>query len=202
MPRTSLIPEEQQCHRKPIVQTNSELIRAILARNDQQAFSRLVLRYERLVWASVWHVLRDYHTTQDVTQETFLKAHEHLKELREPDAVGIWLCRIARREARRTKRGGPKTLGMDDVDLPVPAPTVLIRDEYQTLIEAVGRLPEHERVVVVLRYLNNHTVAEVAHLTGRPVSTVTKQLSRAIKRLQQFLSHQRSNETISHCEKE
>jgi len=178
------------------VQTNSELIRSILAGHDHQAFSCLVLRYEKLVWASVWPVLRDYHATQDVTQETFLKAHEHLNELREPDAVGIWLCRIARREALRTKNSGVDTLRMDDVDLPVTAPTVLIT------IPAVGRLPEHQRVVVVLRYLNDHTVAEVAHLSGRPVSTVTKQLSRAIKRLQEFLSNQRPNATVSPCEKE
>ncbi len=57
-------------------------------------------------------------------------------------------------------------------------------------------------MVVVLRYLNDHTVAEVAHLSGRPVSTVTKQLSRAIKRLQEFLSNQRPNATVSPCEKE
>jgi RNA polymerase sigma-70 factor (ECF subfamily) len=47
----------------------------------------------------------------------------------------------------------------------------------------VARLPEHERLVVVLRYLNGHSVAEVAAALGRPVGTVTKQLSRAIERL-------------------
>jgi RNA polymerase sigma-70 factor (ECF subfamily) len=183
------------------VQTNCELIQAVLARNDQQAFECLVLRYERLVWTSVWQLLRDYHATQDVTQDTFLIAHKRLHELREPDAVGCWLCQIARREAVRATKNSRTMQPIDGLDPPAAGPVNSIPDDQQAMIAAIGRLPEHERVVVVLRYLNDHTIAEVAELSGRPVGTVTKQLSRAVKRLRQALVSQSSNDPSSAGEK-
>ena len=57
--------------------------------------------------------------------------------------------------------------------------------ESEELVEAVAGLPEHERQVVVLRYLHGYAVAEIAQALGRPVGTVTKQLSRAVQRLKQ-----------------
>ena len=53
----------------------------------------------------------------------------------------------------------------------------------EDLLAAVARLPEHERIVIVLRYVDGRSVAEVAAALGRPIGTVTKQLSRAIERL-------------------
>jgi RNA polymerase sigma-70 factor (ECF subfamily) len=179
------------------VQTNSELIRAVLARNDHQAFESLLLRYERLVWTTAWQILRDYHATQDVTQETFLIAHKRLHELREPDAVGVWLCRIARREAIRANQSYNAMQPIDRLEPPAAGPANEVSDEQQATIDAIARLPEHERVVVVLRYLNGHAVTEVAELTGRPLGTVTKQLSRAVKRLRQTLVRQGPSRRVS-----
>ena len=55
--------------------------------------------------------------------------------------------------------------------------------DSELLLAALARLPEHERLVVALRYLEGHSVAEIGQVLGRPVGTVTKQLSRAIQRL-------------------
>ena len=55
--------------------------------------------------------------------------------------------------------------------------------DAEDLLAAVARLPEHERIVIVLRYVDGRSVAEVAAALGRPIGTVTKQLSRAIERL-------------------
>ena len=55
--------------------------------------------------------------------------------------------------------------------------------ENEHLLTLVGRLPDHERVLVGLRFFDGHSLAEVATITGRPLGTVTKQLSRAIARL-------------------
>lgn len=170
------------------MQTNSELIEAVLADNDHHAFECLVLRYERLVWASAWQILRDYHATQDTTQETFLIAYRRLHDLRDPDAIGVWLCQIARREAVRASKSRNRARPVGELDLQTAKPANQVSDEQQAMIEAIGRLPEHQRVVVVLRYLHGHSVAEVAQLIGRPVGTVTKQLSRAVKRLQDIVS--------------
>ena len=54
-------------------------------------------------------------------------------------------------------------------------------------IAALARLPEHERLVVSLHYLESQSVARIGEVLGRPVGTVTKQLSRAIERLKRIL---------------
>ncbi len=61
-------------------------------------------------------------------------------------------------------------------------------EPFEDLVKSVGRLPEHEQEVVIFHYIDAYSVAEVAELTGRPVGTVTKQLSRAISRLREWLA--------------
>jgi RNA polymerase sigma-70 factor (ECF subfamily) len=165
------------------MRTNDELIAAILS-GESIAFAELLRRYERAAWATAWKILRDYHATQDATQNAFVEAYRRLGQLRSSAHFGLWLLRITRREALRLARRRSKahslasvrTLALSTADDP-------LTPESEDLLLAVGRLPEHERLVVALRFLDDHSVAEVARLTGRPVGTVTKQLSRAIERL-------------------
>lgn len=175
--------------------TDAELIRAAKQRTGTDAYAVLVRRYERLVWTVAWQILRDYHATQDVTQETFLKAHERLSELRSADSIGSWLATIARRQALRVASSDAKTHTSELRDV-IDDNKATTLDEYEPLLNAISRLPDHERDVTSLRYLNGHSVAEVAQLLDRPVGTVTKQLSRAIKRLSADLQSD-SPDTIS-----
>lgn len=174
------------------MQSNSETIRAVIDHNDQDAFAQLVVRYERLVWTVAWAELRDYHATQDVTQETFLIAHKRLGELRNPSSLGFWLSKIARREARRSRNRMAITHPIDGIDTPDDRSSVVVAPLDQRLLSAVAMLPEHERIVIVLRFLSGHSVGEVAAMTGRPVGTVTKQLSRAMGRLKISLAAESS----------
>jgi RNA polymerase sigma-70 factor (ECF subfamily) len=164
------------------MKSNAELIDEARLGN-RQAYGELLTRYERAVWATAWHVLRDFHASQDVTQETFLQAHRNLSELRTPDAVGPWLLRIAWRLALRVVKARRADIPISEIDVAAPRVCTELTSEQSELIGALGQLPEHERLVTVLYYLNGHPVAEVAKLTGRPVGTVTKQLSRAVGRL-------------------
>ncbi|AMV40595.1 RNA polymerase sigma factor [Planctomyces sp. SH-PL62] len=156
-------------------------------RGDRGAFAALVARHERAAWATAWRVLRDDHAAADAAQEAFLLAYRRLAGLRRPERFGVWLLRIARREAVRAarRRAREPARSLDEpgaADLAAPRRARLPADA-EALLTAVGRLPEHERVVVAMHYLDGLPVAEVARALGRPVGTVTKQLSRAIERL-------------------
>jgi RNA polymerase sigma-70 factor (ECF subfamily) len=165
------------------MRTNGELIDAILS-GEQVAFEELLRRYERAAWATAWKVLRDYHAAQDATQNAFVEAYRRLGQLRNPAYFGLWLLRITRREALRLARQRGKVHALASTsDFAVSTAGDPLTPESGELLAALGRLPEHERLVVALRFLDDHTVADVARLTGRPVGTVTKQLSRAIERL-------------------
>lgn len=173
------------------MQADAEIVRAVLG-GDGGAFAALVGRYERAVWVTARRVLRDDHAAADAGQEAFVRAFQRLGDLQRPERFGVWLLRITRREAirmaRRRAREPSRPLDDADADLPhdrgrVEGPFTRLPADADDLLAAVARLPEHERLVVVLHHLDGRPVAEVAEALGRPVGTVTKQLSRAVERL-------------------
>jgi RNA polymerase sigma-70 factor (ECF subfamily) len=169
------------------MQTDAELIDAVRGR-DHAAYAELVRRYERAAWSRAWNVLRDYHAAQDATQNAFVEAFQQLRQLRRPEHFGAWLMQITQRQALGIARRAGRTTRLEhEVEVQAADSSNPRADEWEELVAAVGGLPDQERVVVALRYLEGHCVAEIARLTGRPVGTVTKQLSRAVERLKSIL---------------
>lgn len=170
-----------------ILQTDAELVRAVLD-GDKQAFAVLVKRYERPVRAVALDVLGDYHLAADISQEAFVSAYEKLAGLRKPKAFGPWLMKITRRRALDSLRGRPKETQLETkIATAVEGPDGQLDQDKQRLLAALSKLPKSEKQVVVLRYLADNSVKEVADIVGRSVGTVTKQLSRARKHLRKML---------------
>ncbi len=166
--------------------STEELLRAT-QRGETSAFAELVRCYQRAAIITAHAVLQDFHLAQDAAQEAFLIAHQRLGQLRDAANFGPWLLRIARRRALRLSRsrnaertvaGGVDCAAAEAADWMEP---------YKEVVGQIARLPEHERIVVVMRYVEGRSVKEIADSTGRPVGTVTKQLSRAIERLRDWL---------------
>jgi RNA polymerase sigma-70 factor (ECF subfamily) len=169
------------------VQSDSELIDSVLGGNVE-AFAVLVRRYERLVRAAALRVVADRHVAEDVLQETFLAVYESLESLRNRSKFGPWLLSIARHQAVRHVRSNHRPEHcVADVTAVEHSTNGKLTDQSERLLELVERLPAHERTIIGLRHFEGHSVQEVAAITGRPLGTVTKQLSRAHKRLQHWL---------------
>jgi RNA polymerase sigma-70 factor (ECF subfamily) len=169
------------------VRTDAELVNAVLD-GEKQAFAVLVKRYERPVRAVALDVLSDYHLASDVSQDAFVKAYEQLAELRKPEAFGPWLMKIAYRYALDSARQKQKEPRLEvKATAFIESPNGQLDEEKQRLLAAVVKLPRSEKQVVMLRYLGNNSVKDVADIVGRSIGTVTKQLSRAHKRLQKIL---------------
>ena len=170
------------------VESDSELVR-IAVSGDRQAYGRLFQRHERSVLASALAVLGDYHTAQDVAQEAFVVAYAKLGTLRKRSSFGAWVRKIARREAidiRRRRRRGPAA-APSAPEVCEPSQDGCLDEQSRLLLEAVTRLPRHEQEVLTLRYFDGHSVKTISEMTGRPVGTVTMQLSRARSRLHKWL---------------
>ena len=170
------------------VRSNAELVGAVLE-GDRASFAELVRRYQRMVLATAWQALGDHHAAEDAAQEAFVAAYRKLGSLRDPARFGPWMLRIVRRTALRiAQRRRVKTEPLESAgEPPGPADADPLEEDLRRLLEAVTRLPDHERVVVMLRYMDGHSVAAIAEMTGRPLGTVTKQLSRAVARLKEAL---------------
>lgn len=169
------------------MRSTTELVIAAQS-GDREAFAELVRRYERAVVSTAWSVLQDYHTAQDAAQDSFVIAFRQLGTLRNAQTFGPWLLTLTRREAVRRSRQSPMTVSIDSIAEPAIARAVPAwTQEYEDLVRAIGRLPDHEKEVVVFHYFDGYSARKVAELTTRPVGTVTKQLSRAVGRLRRWL---------------
>ena len=163
---------------------DADLIAAVLG-GDRGAFDGLVRRYDRSARATCYSVLRDWHLARDAAQDGFVAAYTNLRLLRRPDSFGPWLLTIMRHRATRVARGerklAPLHLVADVAAMPSADPDV------DALIAAVAALPEHERATVMLRYFDGHDVSVIASMSGLPLTTVKKRLTRAHDRLRKVL---------------
>lgn len=155
---------------------------------DAEAFGQLAERYERSLLAIALAKVRNFHEAEDIVQSTLLVAFRRLGALHDGAKFGPWLMQIARSQgvesirARRIPVSVPLSgTGHHGVDAHAQ---IWIENEH--LLSLVARLPEHEGVLIGLRYFDGHSMAEIAEISGRPLGTVTKQLSRAVARLRSW----------------
>jgi RNA polymerase sigma-70 factor (ECF subfamily) len=169
------------------VQADCELIKAVLE-GKKEAFADLVSRYERTVRAIAINILGDHHSVQDAVQDAFVAGYLNLSMLRNRDSFGPWLMKIAHRCALDWANRRPKMAPLETSPASATEkPNGQLDEDSDGLLSAVVKLPEAERQVVMLRYFAEHNVKEVAEIVGRSIGTVTKQLSRAHKRLRKVL---------------
>jgi RNA polymerase sigma-70 factor (ECF subfamily) len=167
------------------MRSTPELVLAAQA-GETAAFAELVRLYERTAVVTAHAVLGDFHAAQDAAQDGLVTAYRKLGQLRDRDSFGPWMLQIVRRRAGEIRARTQPPLDLKSA-IEAPGDQRHELDTYQEVMQTISRLPEHERVVVVLHYIDGHSVTDVARLTGRPVGTVTKQLSRAIGRLKTWL---------------
>ena len=124
----------------------------------------------------------------EAAQETFVRAYFGLRELRKPGVFFAWLLGIADRVAKETCRtaGRRPTVDLEQVEPAEPA------GKQDTCIdtavaEAVAKLPDVYREVIMLRFYGGRSCAEISRDLGVPLGTVTKRLSRAYSLLREHL---------------
>lgn len=158
---------------------------------DIAAYANLVRNFERLAVMRAWNIVGDFHLAQDIAQEAFVIAFRKLHELRSPDAFSGWLSTIVRREAIRMDRKRKSSPEHNSDSLEEQPDTKLTGpdwfERHAAIVNAIQSLPDHEQDVIVLLYLEDRSTNEIASMLDRPIGTVTKQISRAIKRLQSIL---------------
>ena len=179
-----------------------QLIRKILS-GDDAAFGVLVERYRKRVHTLVWRKIGDYHYAEDIMQEAFLQAYKKLSTLKNPDQFAGWIYIIANRlcidwmrKQKRIQKQKPTMQSLEGTRLEEieessythhmseqrrTERTEYCRDLVQQLLE---KLPENERTVVTLYYLDEMPTKEIGKFLGVPVNTIASRLHRARKRLQ------------------
>lgn len=170
------------------MQRDAELV-DLAMNGNKAAYASLVRRYERAAYAVAVQVLQDGHLAEDAVQEAFLRVYGNLGSLRDGQMFGPWLLKIARNEALTfVRREATRAQSLEKaVAVSNQHQTDQLDEQSRLLLSAIMRLPEQQRCVVILRYFDGHPVRTIAQMMNRSVGTITKQLSRAHKRLRKQL---------------
>jgi RNA polymerase sigma-70 factor (ECF subfamily) len=185
---------------------DTQMLRAVLA-GDPTAYRGLVEKYQNRVYGMVYGMLRNREDARDVTQDAFVKAYNNLGSFRLESSFYTWLYRIAMnlaidlaRKQKRRKTSSfedevgtrDETGGIDEIHHQDNPRRALERKElYARIMEALDKLPDDQRQVVLLRELEGLSYKEIAEVMDIPEGTVMSRLFYARRKLQQLLAGDR-----------
>jgi RNA polymerase sigma-70 factor, ECF subfamily len=182
---------------------SNEMLVSLAKSGDVNAFVELIKRHADKVFKAAHRVTRNRQDTEDVLQESFLRAFIHMKEFQERSSFSTWLTRIAINSALmilRKKRNSSE-LSIDRTDGPAgnfenweprspwedPESCYVHRERHELLRQAIQQLPPVSRDVIELLQAKECSHQEIAQSLGISVPAVKSRLARARKALRTSL---------------
>jgi RNA polymerase sigma-70 factor (ECF subfamily) len=160
-----------------------------------EAYNLLVSRWEKRVYNYLLRITCNREDALDLTQDTFLKAYQNLRQLDDPGRFGPWLYRIAHNEAysmfrkRKPESDGeemkPESTG---TAITMGGSSVFPIELSLAVSSALERLSPEQREAVVLKIYQGFKFEEMADILACPVSTVKSRLYTAIELLKSELA--------------
>jgi RNA polymerase sigma-70 factor (ECF subfamily) len=166
---------------------------ADLAKGQLYALDCLVQRYQQRVFALAYRILRDWHSAEDIAQETFIRLYNSAPQYK-PDAklitflypIVLNLCRdFQRKNGRMTQCEMPFDLAANS-DSPVSG--VIKNENAKAVAQAISDLPQRQRIALLLHRFDGLSYSEVAQIMDISVSAAESLLVRAYASLRQSLA--------------
>ncbi len=164
---------------------------------DPEAFRDIFQRFGRPILAFIFHFLGDRARSEELTQETFLRAHRGLAQMPVGIKLSTWLFGIARnvaREAIRDQRRRRREVGLDDIaflavhDEKAGPDENFMSEELQRIIRrALISLSEDQRLVFVLKLFSKMRYEEISLITGSSIGKLKTDLHRARQQMREQL---------------
>ena len=163
-------------------------------RGDNRAYRKLMEKYHDPIYSFIFRMVHDREQVEDLTQEAFIKAFGSLKNFNEEFAFSTWLYKIATNNCIDYIR--KRKLQMYSIDKPVEshdseyvfelpddsyeADRDVIADQRSVLLRnAIDKLPEKYRRVILLRHTEERSYEEIARMLKLPIGTVKAHIFRA-----------------------
>jgi RNA polymerase sigma-70 factor, ECF subfamily len=175
--------------------TDAQVVQAFLD-GRERAFDELVARYQARLLNFIYRTVGDRERAEDLVQEVFIRIYRHLHRFDQSKKFSTWAYTIASNLAKnelRNRSRNPLVLfqtirrhweadhrPLQFEDSSARPDDLFHKRHLRELVEqSVSRLPEHHRVVFVLRELEGKTYEEIADITGCNLGTVKSRLNRA-----------------------
>jgi len=175
--------------------TDKELV--AMFRNSAQksyAFNLITRKYQERIYRHIRKIVISHDDTDDLVQNTFLKAWEALDNFREESQLFTWLYRIATNEAltflrkKRTKYLLPLVDVEYQLSNTLESDTYFNGDEIQLKLQkAVLKLPEKQRLVFNMKYFDEMKYEEISTILGTSVGALKASYHHAVDKVEKFL---------------
>ncbi len=162
---------------------------------DKQLFAQLVHRYSAMAYTIALRILENKNDAEEVVQDAFVKVFENLASFKQKSNFSTWLYRIVYNTAISKIRSRKseavsidyKSMQIEDEDSYEPLLYGYTGEEASLLVrKALAMLPEDERTIVTLYYLNESKINEIHKITGLSKSNIKIKLFRARKKIMLF----------------
>jgi RNA polymerase sigma-70 factor (ECF subfamily) len=170
---------------------DDEWLMAQAAQDRRDALEALVRRYASPLYSFIHHLVGDAHKSEELFQEVFLALWAKRGQYWYPRPFRPWLYAIALNKCRASFRGpaARAALPLEEVAVSGPSPTdtAIATETAELVATAVARLPEQQRVVVVLRVWQGLSYAEIAAAVGCSEGTVRSHMHHGLRALRKHL---------------
>ena len=166
---------------------------------EKEAFGVLVDRYKHAVYGLAYRMTHNFHDAQDIGQEVFIDAYKNLRSLKFPHRFSSWIYTITVNRCRMwLRKRTPEAFAIASLE-ESESKTVLRNQALQQnrdrkrldrLFDAIDELPEANRLVTTLYYINGLTCKEIGEFTGTSINTVMSKLRRGREALRKQFTEQ------------
>jgi len=173
-------------HTSAIHDTDETILIERAVAGDERAFAELVTRYQTAVYNLAYRMLGDAGEAEDAAQEVFLRIYRRLATYDADHRFSTWVLSIASHyciDLLRRKR--PWLVPLENISTWMrarsrgPEAAALVQEQQDTVRTLLAKLPEHYRLVLLLRYWHDLGYEEIAQVVDLPVSTIKARLHRA-----------------------
>ena len=151
---------------------------------EREAFTQSILTNEQSFYRIAKTVLRSDSDCEDAIHNAVLNAFRNLSSLREDRYFKTWFIRILLNECYKISRENRKYLPAEEL---VTADAAQEKEDYSGLYEAVSKLPEKIRLAIVLHYIEDMKIEDVAKVLRIPKGTVKSRLNTGRRLLREYL---------------
>mgnify|MGYP003571763257 CR=1 FL=1 len=153
-------------------------------RLKEEAYLSLVQRNQDRMYKIAYSYVKNKDDALDIVQETVYKGYVSYHKVKKIEYEDTWLIRILINTAIDFMKKNKKIISLEIDNLAVESVNNCdLVDQSIALHEALNKLNEHEKSIVILRYFEDMKLVDVAELLGKPISTIKSTLYRALNKM-------------------
>lgn len=192
-----------------VFESDEAAILARAQRGDVLAFESLVRMHQQRVFSHCYRLAHNTAEAEDLSAETFVRAFQHLATLRADPSIIHWLLRVANNlgVSALRKRGTRATIDLDEIQevassAPTPEEDTIARYRQEVVRRCVDKLSPKERVAVLMFYLEERPLEEIAKVLGCGLAGAKSRVHRSRHRLREMVMAELGEDVLLGTEEE